>query len=79
MFQKGDKLKLDKYVNFSFDDASPEQHKFLKKLSYFSKHRDWIIKKFDNRKITQDIKVHFLDHHSMKLGTSVFYELEGKR
>ena len=79
MFKKGDELRAAKYADFSFNEISPEQQKFLTKLSYFSKNRDWIIKKFNGRKITRDIKVHFLDHHSMKLGNGVFYDLESKR
>jgi hypothetical protein len=52
---------------------------YLSRLSFFAKHRERILKKFNGTKITYDVKIAFLDQHSMKLGNSIFYDLESKR
>lgn len=78
MLEKGDVLK-DQYKDFDFSKLEPAQHKYLKKLSFFSKHRERILRKFNGTTISTDVKILFLDQHSMKLGNSIFYNLEGKR
>jgi hypothetical protein len=51
----------------------------LNRLTFFSKHRERILKKFNGTHINHDAKIAFLDMHSMKLGNNIFYDLESKR
>ena len=78
MLAKGDQLKY-KYKDFDYSQLDSSQHSILKQLSFFSRHRERIARKFNGTKITSDVKIIFLDQHSMKLGNSVFYNLEAKR
>lgn len=78
MLAKGDTLR-DAYKDFDFSKLDAIQHKYLNRLTFFAKHRERILKKFNGTKISYDEKVAFLDQHSMKLGNHIFYDLEAKR
>lgn len=78
MLEKGDQIRSH-YKDFDYDSLDSTQLKYLNKLTFFSKHRNRIIKKFNGTHISTDVKIQFLDQHSMKLGNSVFYHLESKR
>lgn len=78
MLAKGDALR-SKYEGFNFEGLDATQQYYLKRLSFFSHHRERILKKFSGTSISSDVKVAFLDQHSMKLGNHVFYDLESKR
>jgi len=67
MFEKGDNLK-PQYKNFDFSGLDDQQHKTLKALTFFSRHKNWLKKKFDGTTITSDVKIIFIDQHSMKMG-----------
>jgi hypothetical protein len=60
MFQKGDQIK-DKYKDFNFDQLDSTQKRYLNRLSFFSKHRERIIRKFNGTTISNDVKILFLD------------------
>lgn len=78
MLAKGDALR-ERYQGFDFTKLEPEQSKYINRLTFFSRHRERILKKFNGTSITYDVKISFLDQHSMKLGNNVFYDLESKR
>ena len=78
MLLRGEKLK-PRYANFDFSALDEDQHTLLKKLTMFSKNKERIIKKFSGDSLSHDVKIIFLDQHSMKLGNGVFYGLEGAR
>jgi hypothetical protein len=78
MLAKGDSLR-SRYDNFDFEALEPVQHTYLSRLAFFSRHRERILRKFNGTNITYDVKIAFLDQHSMKLGNNIFYDLEGKR
>ncbi len=58
---------------------NPYQQTQLSRLAFFSKHRERVLRKFNGTTITYDVKIAFLDQHSMKLGNNIFYDLESKR
>lgn len=60
MLAKGDRIK-DQYVNFDFDGLDSTQVKYLNKLSFFSKHKERIAKKFNGTHISRDVKILYLD------------------
>jgi hypothetical protein len=78
MFAKGDRIK-DQYANFDFSRLDKTQLSILNKLSFFAKHKERIAQKFNGTHISRDVKIIFLDTHSMKLGNAIFYDLESKR
>jgi len=78
MLAKGDALR-DRYKDFDFSALDPYQQTQLSRLSLFSKHRERILRKFNGTTITFDVKIAFLDQHSMKLGNNIFYDLESRR
>ena len=78
MLAKGDLLR-ERYENFDWGKLETNQVKYLDRLSFFSKHRERILKKFNGTTITHDVKIAFLDQHSMKLGNHIFYDIESKR
>ena len=78
MLAKGDELRAQ-YKGFDFSQLDATQHKYLNRLSFFAKHRERILRKFNGTSITYDVKIAFLDQHSMKLGNNIFYDLESKR
>jgi hypothetical protein len=78
MLAKGDALR-DRYKDFDFESLEAVQKTHLGRLAFFAKHRERILKKFNGTNITYDVKIAFLDQHSMKLGNNIFYDLESKR
>eukprot|EP00347_Sterkiella_histriomuscorum_P004481 403360302 len=78
MLAKGDALR-DHYNGFDFSQLDSSQQSVLRKLSFFSRNRERIVNKFNSTKIGYDVKIAFLDQHSMKLGNRIFYDLESKR
>ena len=78
MLAKGDALRA-RYEGFNFEALDASQRYYLRHLSLFSHHRERILRKFNGTNISSDVKVAFLDQHSMKLGNHVFYDLESKR
>jgi hypothetical protein len=60
MLAKGDKLR-QRYADFDFSKLDQQQHKYLAKLTFFSRHRERILRKFNGTTITTDVKIAFLD------------------
>jgi hypothetical protein len=48
-------------------------------MTIFTRYRHRVEKKFEPSAVTSDLKVMFLDQHSMKLGNGIFYTIEAKR
>lgn len=48
-------------------------------MSLYSRFRPTIERKFEPEKVSRDLKVIFIDTHSMKMGNANFYTLENKR
>lgn len=78
MLEKGEQLK-PAYADFDYGTLAPQQIQAIKHLTWFSQYKQRIIGFFESKKVTREVKVMFLDQHSMKLGDGVFYTLEGKR
>jgi hypothetical protein len=78
MLSKGDEMK-EQYRNFDFSTLDSTQHRYLNRLSLFSKYRDSITKRYNYSKVSREVKIMYLDQHSMKLGNSIFYNLEAVR
>jgi hypothetical protein len=78
MLAKGDNLR-EKYAGFDFSKLDNTQLTHINRLTFFSKHRERILRKFNGTTINADVKIAFLDQHSMKLGNRIFYDLESKR
>ena len=79
MLKKGDRIRY-KYDGFDFKSLDSTQQFWLDKLSYFSKFRDRIISRYNNGStISTDLKIMYLDQHSMRIGTTIFYNLESSR
>lgn len=78
MLAKGDEIK-DKYRGFDFTELDPVQLRYINRLSFFSKYKERITKRFAQAKVSREVKIIYLDHHSMKMGNSIFYNLESKR
>lgn len=78
MLAKGDHLR-SRYDSFDFTALDQTQQKYLNRLSFFAHHRERILRKFNGTSITHDVKIAFLDQHSMKLGNHIFYDIESKR
>ena len=79
MLKKGDRIRY-KYEGFDFKSLDKNQQFWLGKLSYFSKYRDRIISRYNNGStISTDLKIMYLDQHSMRIGTTIFYNLESSR
>jgi hypothetical protein len=78
MLAKGDAIR-EKYIDFDFGKLDSTQNTYLSRLGIFAKHRERILRKFNGTSITYDVKIAFLDQHSMKLGNNIFYDLESKR
>jgi len=60
MLAKGDALK-ERYRGFDFGALDSTQHKYLKKLTFFSRWKDTIARRFNGTRISHDVKVMFLD------------------
>ena len=55
------------------------KRKHFKRLTFFSRHRQRIIGYFQDVKVSSDMKILFVEQHSMKLGDRTFYHIEGER
>lgn len=60
MLAKGDQLRV-RYENFEWSKLEQDQLKYLDRLSFFSKHRERILRKFNGTTISYDEKIAFLD------------------
>ena len=60
MFAKGDAIR-DSYNDFDYSKLENTQLHTLWKLSFFSRQRDRIIRKFNSTRIDYDAKITFLD------------------
>ena len=78
MLQKGDKLSSE-YKDFNFESLDAQQKFWIERLSIFSKYRNLVVSRYNGTYISTDIKIMFLDQHSMKIGSGVFYTLEHSR
>ena len=78
MLKKGDNLR-PKYGDFDFSKLDARQRFWLDKLTIFTRFRQRIENKFKAVKVSTDMKILFIEQHSMKLGNAVFYTMEGSR
>ena len=78
MLMKGDRLR-PQYENFDFENIDSSQKFWLNKLSNFTKFRKRIINRYNGTTMSHDVKIMFLDQHSMRIGHAIFYNLEGER
>ena len=78
MLQKGDRLS-EKYKDFDFEKLDAQQKFWIERLTLFSKYRNLVVSRYNGTYISTDIKIMFLDQHSMKIGSGVFYSLEHAR
>ena len=78
MLEKGDNLR-PKYDNFDFTKLDSQQLFWIRQLTWFTKYREQIENKFKSVKVSTDMKILFIEQHSMKLGNAVFYTMEGSR
>ena len=78
MLAKGDSLR-HKYEGFDFDRLDFRQKFWLDRLSLFSAHRDFIERINRDEKVSNEMKVIFVEQHSMKINQGQFYDLERKR
>ena len=78
MLVKGDNLR-PKYDNFDFSKLESQQLFWIRKLTLFTKYRQQIENKFKSVKVSTEMKILFIEQHSMKLGNAVFYTMEGSR
>ena len=78
MLKKGDVLK-PRYEDFDYSKLDETQLAWLSRLSLFSRYRNRIEKYFEEAPMTSEMKLLFVEQHSMKLGDRVFYDIESKR
>ena len=79
MLSKGDRLR-PQYQDFDFSNLDSKQLQWINHLSYFTKYRGFMERRFDNTgKISNDMMVCFIEQHSMKLPPRIFYSLEAIR
>ena len=78
MLQKGDRIK-HRYVNHDYESMDQSQLSWIKHLSTYSKYRKRIINRYNGTSISSDIKIMFLDQHSMRIGSTIFYNVEASR
>ena len=78
MLSKGDSLR-PKYENFDYSKLDSTQLFWIKRLTFFTRYRERIESRFKDVKVSTDMKILFIEQHSMKLGNSVFYTMEGSR
>ena len=78
MLLKGDKLKPH-YDNFDYSQLDETQLFWLDKLSTYTKYRTRVVSYFNGTGVKSDMKVMFLDQHSMRIGQNLFYTLERER
>ena len=60
MLSKGDALRK-RYDQFDFSKLDSTQEKYISRLTFFAKHRERILKKFNGTNITYDVKIAYLD------------------
>lgn len=60
MLQKGDELR-PKYENFDWDKLDSESRAWLNRLTWFSRHRPYILKKFQDVKVSADMKILYIE------------------
>ena len=60
MLSKGDSLR-DRYEDFDYSTLDPTQQAYLSRLSFFAKHRERLLRKFNGTTISTDVKIMFLD------------------
>ena len=78
MLKKGDALRPE-YDNFDYAELDSSQLAWIRRLGFYTKYRDRVEKHFEDCKVSSDMKLLFIEQHSMKLGDRVFYTLEGKK
>ena len=52
---------------------------WIKLLSVYPRYRKRVERYFEDCRISSDMKILYVEQHSMKLGDRVFYDLEGRR
>lgn len=78
MLKKGDALR-PKYDEFDFESLDSSQKKWLSRLAWFTKSRAWVERYFRETKVSNEMKLLYVEQHSMKLGDSIFYTIESRR
>lgn len=78
MLKKGDKMR-PMYKDIDYSKFDSQQITWLNRLSYFTKFRNMIELYFRETKVSHEMKLLFIEQHSIKLGDRVFYEIESKR
>ena len=78
MLEKGDELR-PRYKNFDYSKLDENQLFWIRKLTWFTRYRSQIENRFKAVKVSTDMKVLFIEQHSMKLGNAVFYTMEASR
>ena len=78
MLKKGDELR-PRYDNFDYSKLDSTQLFWINKLTWFTKYRNQIENRFKAVKVSSDMKILFIEQHSMKLGNAVFYTMESSR
>lgn len=78
MLRKGDKLRPE-YASFDYNSLDSSQQMWIKLLGVYPKYRTRVELYFEDCKISSDMKLLFVEQHSMKLGDRIFYDLEGRR
>ena len=78
MLSKGDDLR-PKYDDFDFSKLDSSQLFWIKNLTWFTKYRNQIENRFKSVRVSSDMKILFIEQHSMKLGNAIFYTMESSR
>lgn len=60
MLSKGDNLK-PRYKDFDFNSLADTQISMINHLTFFSKYKHKIMKHFEAKKISREVKIMFLD------------------
>ena len=67
------------YTTLDYNSLDSKQLSALKTLSFFSKHKESIIKYFGTNKSSVEGRIAFLEKNSMKLGAVIFNRVEQAR
>ena len=78
MLKKGDAIAY-KYEDFDFEALSSTQQSWLRRLSIFTRSRKTVEHYFQETRVSNEMKLLFIEQHSMKLGDRIFYDIEHKR
>ena len=78
MLLKGDRIKQN-YDDYDYSKLDKTQLFWLETLSLYSRYRHRVISHFNDRGVTTDMKVIFLDQNSMRIGPNLFYTVERSR